>query len=118
MCDLNSLTKGQAAIVALTRAMVDRTGNRPPMPGILPDYGVSRLRKYDTGNLSHRCLPSPPLTRSICCDALARHDALRLGSIRSHTLNTSLEPASVANMSGWATCCLLSQPDQPQLRSC
>ena len=38
MCNLYSLTKGQAAIVALVRAMSDRTGNLPPMPGIFPDY--------------------------------------------------------------------------------
>jgi hypothetical protein len=31
MCNLYSLTKGQAAIVALTRAMRDTTGNLPPM---------------------------------------------------------------------------------------
>ena len=33
MCNLYSLTKGQAAIVALVRAMRDRTGNLPSMPG-------------------------------------------------------------------------------------
>lgn len=38
MCNLYSLTKGQAAIIALTRAMRDTTGNLPPMPGIFPDY--------------------------------------------------------------------------------
>jgi Starch synthase catalytic domain len=38
MCNLYSLTKGQAAIVALVRAMRDRAGNLPPMPGIFPDY--------------------------------------------------------------------------------
>ena len=38
MCNLYSLTKGQAAIIALARAMRDTTGNLPPMPGIFPDY--------------------------------------------------------------------------------
>ena len=38
MCNLYSLTKGQAAIIALTRALRDTTGNLPPMPGIFPDY--------------------------------------------------------------------------------
>jgi putative SOS response-associated peptidase YedK len=38
VCNLYSLTKGQAAIVALVRAMRDRTGNLPPMPGIFPDF--------------------------------------------------------------------------------
>lgn len=38
MCNLYSLQKGQAAIVAFTRAMRDTTGNLPPLPGIFPDY--------------------------------------------------------------------------------
>jgi hypothetical protein len=38
MCNLYSVTKGQAAIIAFTRALRDSTGNLPPMPGIFPDY--------------------------------------------------------------------------------
>src|SRR5437868_13178921 len=38
MCNLYSLTKGQAAIIAITRALRDTTGNLPPLPGIFPDY--------------------------------------------------------------------------------
>jgi putative SOS response-associated peptidase YedK len=38
MCNLYSLTKGQSAIIALVRAMRDRTGNLPPLPGVFPDY--------------------------------------------------------------------------------
>ncbi len=38
MCNLYSITKGQAAIIELTRAMRDSTGNLPPMPGVFPDY--------------------------------------------------------------------------------
>jgi hypothetical protein len=33
-----SVTKGQAAIITLVRAMRDRTGNLPAMPGIFPDF--------------------------------------------------------------------------------
>lgn len=44
MCNLYSLTKGQAAIRELTRAMVDRTGNLPPMPGVFPDYPAPIVR--------------------------------------------------------------------------
>ena len=33
ICNLYSHTKGQQAILAFTRAMVDRTGNLPPQPG-------------------------------------------------------------------------------------
>jgi hypothetical protein len=45
MCNLYSVTKGQAAIVKLTRAMIDRTGNLPPLPGIFPDYGAPIVRE-------------------------------------------------------------------------
>src|SRR6185312_10342076 len=33
------MTKGQAAIRALSGAMTDRTGNMPPLPGIFPAEG-------------------------------------------------------------------------------
>ena len=45
MCNLYSLTKGQQAIIALARAMNDRTGNLPPMPGIFPDYPAPIVRQ-------------------------------------------------------------------------
>lgn len=44
MCNLYSLTKGQQAIIAMTRAMNDRTGNLPPMQGIFPDYPAPIVR--------------------------------------------------------------------------
>ncbi|MBB6308880.1 SOS response-associated peptidase [Xanthobacter tagetidis] len=44
MCNLYSLTKGQAAIIALSRAMRDTTGNLPPLPGIFPDYSAPIVR--------------------------------------------------------------------------
>ncbi len=47
MCNLYSLSKGQAAIIELTRAMVDRTGNMPPFPGIFPDYPAPIVRNHD-----------------------------------------------------------------------
>lgn len=37
MCNFNSHTMSQQATHELTRAMVDRTGNLPRMPGIFPD---------------------------------------------------------------------------------
>lgn len=49
MCNLYSLTKGQAAIVALTRALRDRTGNLPPLPGIFPDYMAPIVRNGPDG---------------------------------------------------------------------
>lgn len=49
MCNLYSLTKGQAAILEMTRAMVDRTGNLPPLPGIFPDYSAPIVRNGALG---------------------------------------------------------------------
>lgn len=36
MCNLYSMTNGRAAIIAMTRAMRDATGNMPQLPGIFP----------------------------------------------------------------------------------
>ena len=64
MCNLYSLTKGQAAIVALVRAMRDRTGNLPPMPGIFPDYPAPIVRNAPGGvrelAMARWGMPGPP----------------------------------------------------------
>ncbi len=44
MCNLYSLTRGQAAIRELARAMRDTTGNLPPLPGIFPDQMAPVVR--------------------------------------------------------------------------
>ena len=49
MCNLYSLTKGQSAIIALTRALRDHTGNLPSMPGIFPDYPAPVVRNGSGG---------------------------------------------------------------------
>ena len=49
MCNLYSLTKGQAAILQMARAMVDHTGNLPPLPGIYPDYSAPIVRNGGQG---------------------------------------------------------------------
>src|SRR5476651_637822 len=49
MCNLYSITKGQAAITAFTRAMRDTTGNLPPLPGIFPDYMAPVVRNASDG---------------------------------------------------------------------
>lgn len=49
MCNLYSLTKGQAAILAMARAMTDRAGNLPPLPGIYPDYRAPIVREGEQG---------------------------------------------------------------------
>lgn len=62
MCNLYSLTKGQKAILELARALVDRTGNLPPMPGIFPDYAAPIIREGAEGRelaLARWGMPSP-----------------------------------------------------------
>jgi putative SOS response-associated peptidase YedK len=62
MCNLYSQTKGQQAIIAATRAMQDRTGNLPPLPGIFPDYGAPIVRDGRDGRelvLARWGMPSP-----------------------------------------------------------
>lgn len=62
MCNLYSLTKGQKAILDLARALVDRTGNLPPMPGIFPDYAAPIVREGADGRelaLARWGMPSP-----------------------------------------------------------
>lgn len=49
MCNLYSITKGQAAIIAWTRAMRDTTGNLPPIPGVFPDYLAPVVRNAPDG---------------------------------------------------------------------
>jgi putative SOS response-associated peptidase YedK len=62
MCNLYSLTKGQAAILAMARAMTDRVGNMPPLPGIYPDYRAPVVRNAEEGRglcLARWGMPSP-----------------------------------------------------------
>ena len=49
LCNLYSVTKGQQAIRDMVRAMIDRTGNLPPLPGIYPDYSVPIVRNGTEG---------------------------------------------------------------------
>jgi hypothetical protein len=43
------VTKGQAAILELTRAVRDMTGNLGPMPGVFPDYLAPIVRNAPDG---------------------------------------------------------------------
>ncbi|MBO0733443.1 MAG: SOS response-associated peptidase family protein [Methylocapsa sp.] len=62
MCNLYSLTKGQQAIREFARAMHDKTGNLPSMPGIFPDYWAPIVRNQPRGRellLARWGMPSP-----------------------------------------------------------
>src|SRR3954468_16772098 len=45
MCNLYSVTKSQAAIREMTRAMHARTRKLPPPPGVFPGYGAPIVRQ-------------------------------------------------------------------------
>lgn len=48
-CAIYSVTKGQTAIVELTRALRDKTGNLPPYPGVFPDFEAPIVRTAPDG---------------------------------------------------------------------
>jgi putative SOS response-associated peptidase YedK len=63
MCNLYSMTKGQQAIRELAKAMLDRTGNLPPLPGIFPDYAAPIVRNSLDGReitMARWGMPTPP----------------------------------------------------------
>jgi putative SOS response-associated peptidase YedK len=49
MCNLYSMTKGEAAIRNLFKVTKDSAGNLPSMPGIFPDYPAPIVRNVDSG---------------------------------------------------------------------
>jgi len=62
MCNLYSLTKSQDAIRQLVKALTDRTGNLPPLPGIYPDYFAPIVRTESDGRaltMARWGMPSP-----------------------------------------------------------
>ena len=64
MCNLYSLTKGQAAIRDWFRASHDRTGNLPLFPGIFPDPMAPIVRNGADGErelvMARWGMPGPP----------------------------------------------------------
>ena len=64
MCNLYSVTKGQQAIRSLTQALLDLTGNLPPLPGIFPDYAAPIVRNTPAGRqltMARWGMPSPAM---------------------------------------------------------
>jgi hypothetical protein len=49
VCNLYSITSTQKAIIDLTRALRDVTGNVPPLPGVFPDYPAPIVRSGSDG---------------------------------------------------------------------
>jgi putative SOS response-associated peptidase YedK len=62
-CNLYSITKGPQAIRDFARAMRDKTGNLPPIPGVFPDYSAPIVRNAEDGEreltMARWGMPSP-----------------------------------------------------------
>ena len=97
MCNRYSLTKGQAAIVALTRAMRDITGNLPPMPGIFPDYPAPVVRNAVDGvrevAMARWGMPGPPAFGG-------RSNHCQSGEIHHHSEKATIRPTPVKRLNG------------------
>jgi len=63
VCNLYAMTKGQQAILELSRAMRDLTGNLPLLPAIFPDYVAPIVRTGSDGvrelTIARWGMPSP-----------------------------------------------------------
>ena len=78
MCNLYSLTKGQQAIRDLVKALVDKTGNLPSMPGIFPDYPAPIVRNSTEGRELTLARWGMPSSKKALLDAASvRADKLR-----------------------------------------
>ena len=78
MCNLYSMTKGQQAIREFTRAMEDKTGNLPSLPGIFPDYPAPIVRKTAEGREMAMVRWGMPSSKKALMDAASkRADKLR-----------------------------------------
>lgn len=63
VCNLYSITKGQAAIIAIARAMISAVGNLPPLPAVFPDQFSPVVRNTAAGRelaMLRWGMPSPP----------------------------------------------------------
>ena len=64
MCNLYNMTSNQKAILDLTRALHDRSGNMPSLPGIYPDCPAPIVRQGADGarelTMARWGMPTPP----------------------------------------------------------
>jgi putative SOS response-associated peptidase YedK len=65
MCNLYAITKSQEAIRQAAKALRDKAGNLPPLPGIFPDQMAPIVRTGEDGErelvMMRWGLPSPPV---------------------------------------------------------
>jgi putative SOS response-associated peptidase YedK len=90
MCNLYSVTKGQAAIISLSRAMRDCTVNSPPHARVIPDSMAPIVRNAPDGvrELTMARWGMPSTQRSIFEAAAKRAEKLEKKESRSGLLRT------------------------------
>ena len=78
MCNLYSMGKGRAAIVALVNAIYDQNGNAGPQPGIYPDYSAPVVIRTPEGRVIRDMRWGMPSSKKALLDAATkRADKLR-----------------------------------------
>ena len=78
MCNLYSMTKHRAAIVALVNAMEDRNNNQPPQPAIFPDYAAPVVMQENGARVVRDMRWGLPTSKKALLDAATkRADKLR-----------------------------------------
>jgi hypothetical protein len=83
MCNLYSLTKGQAAIRDLFRAKYDRTGNLPLFPSIFP---TNSRQSFATRPMASASLQWPVGARLVLRNMAAlRSRTFAISAVRTHT---------------------------------
>lgn len=75
MCNLYSMTKGQAAIRQLFDVTRDAVGNLPSMPGIFPDYAAPIIKNADGGRELAMARWGMPSSSKALMDATAKRAA-------------------------------------------
>ena len=75
MCTLYSMTSTQQSIIDLVKAILDRSGNMPPLPGIFPDYSAPIVRNTDAGRELTMARWGMPSSQAAMLDAAGKRAA-------------------------------------------
>ena len=75
MCNLYSMTSTQQAIIDLVKAILDRTGNLPSLPGIFPDYPAPIVRNTAEGREFTMARWGMPSSQAAMLDAAGKRAA-------------------------------------------
>lgn len=101
MCNLYSMTSNAEAIRALTGAMLDTTGNLPPLPGIFPDYAAPIVRNTPAGRelaMVRWGMPTPSSILHKAADARAEKLAAKGKTFDLEALRRAEPDAGVTNV--------------------